>query len=254
MDFHPHGWATGPWELIEGDNRSKPQKLPACRKVVKPPKPPIFFQAADSDGNINLKIWRVYPLETATTWGRAVAPFAEWLAQTLWNSIRKPSDRNRDLPTRLTQRRRTEGRGKEYSFELKPVPYRSNICSGCGAVTRRGQHCQKCGRETSGNKLVELAKVGREIAQSARSQQSRSETQRRHEEAKRAWRLSSTSDWPDENTYVQEIQPRLNTVTISRLASTLNVCESYAADIRAGRRRPHQRHWRALAELAGGVV
>jgi hypothetical protein len=40
-------------------------KTLCCRKVVKPPKASIFFQAADSDGNINLKIWRVYPLQFA---------------------------------------------------------------------------------------------------------------------------------------------------------------------------------------------
>jgi hypothetical protein len=50
---------------------------------------------------------------------------------------------------------------------------------------------------------------------------------------------------------MSEIQPRLSSVTISALSSALGVCESYAADIRAGRRRPHPRHWRMLAELAG---
>jgi hypothetical protein len=30
-----------------------------------PAKASISFQAADSDGNINLKIWRVYPLQFA---------------------------------------------------------------------------------------------------------------------------------------------------------------------------------------------
>jgi hypothetical protein len=41
------------------------QEMPECRKVVKPPKASVSFQAADSDGNINLKIWRVYPLQFA---------------------------------------------------------------------------------------------------------------------------------------------------------------------------------------------
>jgi hypothetical protein len=40
-------------------------------------------------------------------------------------------------------------------------------------------------------------------------------------------------------------------VAISILSSTLAVCESYGADIRAGRHRPHQRHWQALAGLVG---
>jgi len=42
-------------------------------------------------------------------------------------------------------------------------------------------------------------------------------------------------------------------VTISSLAATLGISESYAADIRAGRRRPHVRHWLLLAELARAV-
>ena len=202
------------------------------------------------DGNCRLMSALAIRLaETAPTWGRAVAPFAECLAQTLWTSIRKPADRERNLPTRLTQRHRTEGRGKEFVLHSEPAPQPSKICAGCGAATLRGQHCPKCGRAVAGNKLVELAKKGREIAQSRESQQSRSETQRRHEAAKRAWRSSPKSAWPDEKSYVEEIQPRLSAVTISRLSSSLGVSESYAADIRAGRRRPHPRHWSALAQL-----
>jgi hypothetical protein len=44
----------------------KTQKLSVCRKVVKPPEASIFSQAADSDGNINLKNWRFYPLQFAS--------------------------------------------------------------------------------------------------------------------------------------------------------------------------------------------
>jgi hypothetical protein len=50
--------------------------------------------------------------------------------------------------------------------------------------------------------------------------------------------------------YVNEIQPRLSIVTIAKIASTLDISEPYAALIRAGRRRPHPRHWQALARLA----
>jgi hypothetical protein len=78
------------------------------------------------------------------------------------------------------------------------------VCRGCGVTTRRGQHCPKCGREVSRGKLIELAKK-------------HSETQRRHEAAKRAWRSSTKPAWPDENTYVRQIQPRLVGITISVL-------------------------------------
>jgi hypothetical protein len=64
----------------------------------------------------------------------------------------------------------------------------------------------------------------------------------------------SSKDWLTEEAYVEKIQPRLASVTlstISAISSTLGVSESYAADIRVGRHRPHPRHWQALADLVG---
>jgi hypothetical protein len=76
-----------------------------------------------------------------------------------------------------------------------------------------------------------------------------SATQRRHEAAKRAWRSSPNPAPTDEAVYSQQIHPRLMSVTISAISSALGISESYAADIRAGRHRPHQRHWHTLAKL-----
>jgi hypothetical protein len=148
----------------------------------------------------------------------------------------------------LTQRTKRAVKGKDVPSVKAPKP--DTVCRGCGATTRSGKHCPKCGREVSKEKLIELAKIGRVAAQSSKSRKKHSETQRRHEAAKRAWRSSSKPDWPDEGTYLRQIQPRLAGVTISVLASTLGVSEPYAAYIRAGRHRPHQRHWEALAQLA----
>jgi len=209
-----------------------------------------FFE--QRDGNCRLMgPFAVRLSETAPTWGRAVAPVAEWVAQALWNSVRKPTRKDGTFPTRLTQQRRSEGRGREFRLEITPAPPPEKICSGCGATTRGGRHCPKCGREVSREKLIELAKIGRIAARSPEARTKQSATQRRHEVAKRAWRAAPTPAWPDEKTYTQLIQPRLTAVTISALASALDISESYAADIRAGRRRPHPRHWQALAKLAG---
>jgi hypothetical protein len=49
-----------------GRSVKKGTKLPLCRNLVKPPGPSIFFQAADSGGNINIEMWRVYPLQFAS--------------------------------------------------------------------------------------------------------------------------------------------------------------------------------------------
>jgi len=202
------------------------------------------------DGNCRLMSTLAIRLaETAPTWGRAVAPFAEWIAQRLWTSIRKPSDRDKNFPTRLTQRRRSEGRGNEFILKLKPVRHPSKICSECGAATREGQRCSKCGREFSRVRLIELAKLGRIETLKPAAQKKRSETQRRHQAERKAWLSSNKSNWPDELTYKNEIQPRLCAVTIASIASALGVTGGYAADIRVGRRRPHPRHWGILEEL-----
>jgi CRISPR-associated endonuclease Cas1 len=188
--------------------------------------------------------------ETAPTWGRAVAPFAERVAQRLWDSTRKPNS-ERKLPTRLTNRRRSEGRGSEFIPGAPHAPYPQKICPGCGATTQSGRLCATCGREVSREKLIELAKIGRIAAQRPESQIKHAETQRRHQAAKREWLQSPRPSWPTETAYVEQIQPALVVIPISRLSLTLGISESYAADIRAGRHRPHPRHWQALAELGG---
>jgi CRISPR-associated endonuclease Cas1 len=212
-----------------------------------------FFE--QRDGNCRLMgSFAVKLSETAPTWGRAVAPIAEWVAQSLWTSTRKPARSDQTLPTRLTQRRRSEGTGNEFVLNIKPAPYPDRICSGCGTTTSGGRHCPKCGREISREKLIELAKVGRTAAQSPQARIRRAETKRRHDLARSSWLSSSQPTWLNEETYVGRIQPRLAGVTISTLSSTLGVSKSYAADIRAGRRRPHPRHWQALAKLVGVAI
>jgi CRISPR-associated endonuclease Cas1 len=209
-----------------------------------------FFE--QRDGNCRLMaVLAVQLSETAPTWGRAVAPIAEWVAQSFWTRNHKSPRGEKRLPTPLTQRRRSEGRGKEFIPDTKPAPYPRKICRGCGATTHGGRHCPRCGREISREELIQSAKIGRVVAQSPKSQRKRAKTQRRHRAAQQAWRSSPKPVWLTEDIYVETIQPRLAAVPISTLASTLGVSEPYAAEIRAGRRRPHPRHWQALANLAG---
>jgi hypothetical protein len=99
--------------------------------------------------------------------------------------------------------------------------------------------------------LVEVARSGRVAAQSPEAQARRSATKRHHDLARQSWLLSSQPAWLNDETYEQKIQPRLAGIASSAIATTLGVSEPYAADIRAGRRRPHPRHWQALAQLVG---
>ena len=73
---------------------------------------------------------------------------------------------------------------------------------------------------------------------------------RRQEASKQAWKPSDLPEWLNEEVYREKIQPKLATLTVSAIASALEVSKPYATDIRAGKRVPHPRHWVKLASLA----
>jgi len=60
-------------------------------------------------------------------------------------------------------------------------------------------------------------------------------------------------EWLNEKTYCEKIQPRLVEVTVPAISKALGISGPYATDIRAGKRRPHPRHWMALAQIVGFI-
>jgi CRISPR-associated endonuclease Cas1 len=210
-----------------------------------------FFEKRD--GNCRLMAPFAAQLsETAPVWRRAVAPFAEWVARTLWSTIRK-SDREPAPATRLTQRHKREVTGAK--LLLPPAvraPRPQNICHGCGApITPGCTHCAKCKVPIVTGHLISAAISGRVASKSAKSRARLADTQSRHNAERRNWEPSSQPAWLDEETYRHQIQPRLESVTRSAIARALGVSGVYAGDIRRGERLPHPRHWQALAKLAG---
>jgi hypothetical protein len=95
-----------------------------------------------------------------------------------------------------------------------------------------------------------VAAKGRLVVHTPQAQAGRVAARRRNARAEGAWKPSDQPAWLTERFYLQEIQPRLAKMTAARLSTALQVSKPYAAEIRAGRRRPHARHWRALAALA----
>jgi CRISPR-associated endonuclease Cas1 len=90
-----------------------------------------FFETAT--GNCRLKSHLCARLsETAPTWGKLVAPWAEYVARTLWTST-SPSKSERRLSTPLTQRHRREAKGRGLPREVS-VPRLQRICRSCGVV------------------------------------------------------------------------------------------------------------------------
>ena len=102
--------------------------------------------------------------------------------------------------------------------------------------------------------MLQIAQLGRAATHSPAVQALRSATQRRQRAALKGWKSSEYPSWLTEEVYRKSVQPKLRTITVSAIASALSVSLAYATQIRAGRRRPHLRHWKSLAELVRAVL
>jgi CRISPR-associated endonuclease Cas1 len=209
-----------------------------------------FFE--QRDGNCRLMgSFCVRLSETALTWGRAVAPIAEWVLRTLWSTMQKPTGQAYPA-TRLTQSRRRQAKGSSFHARVEDTLRPLRICRICGATIKRGQiYCASCAVGVSREGLIEAAKLGRIATHSRGAEALRAKTQRRHAAAFAAWQPSELPVWLSEEVYRTHIQPALAGMTVPAIATALGVSDPYATDIRRGRRIPHPRHWLALAQLVG---
>lgn len=207
-----------------------------------------FFEQRDGNcrlmGNFAIRL-----SETATMWKRAVAPIAEWVAQALWNSHHGPSGGAQRLPTRLTHRRRSEGRGNDFRVQASIVPSQVKICEVCGAEGVKNRYCRSCAVEAFRENMAQVALRGHAKPKSKKTRARISQVISAHTVANTWWDPSSLPSWLTENCYVEQIQPLLRGKKVREIAGAMRVSKPYAAIIRSGRRRPHPRHWRALAEL-----
>ena len=207
----------------------------------------------DRNGNCRIASALAIKLcETSDTWRRLVAPIAEYVAQEIWSSVSKPTSTSKLIATRLTQRNKREAKGHPSFPPTKTAPLPESVCRVCGTSISLGRsYCSECDATTARERIVEIAKIGRIASQAAGPKARRAETQRRHALAKKAWQPSSLPGWLNEETYANRIQPLLSGIANPVIMSALGVSVTYAVAIRAGRRRPHPRHWEVLALLAG---
>jgi CRISPR-associated endonuclease Cas1 len=206
-----------------------------------------------SDGNCRLTSSLAIELsQTASLWGRAVAPFAEWVARSLWSNSRK-SSRELPPPTRLTQRHKREAKGAPSFPPLERTPRLKTLCHSCGELIRAGRtHCGQCAIEGSTQRLKDAAQLGRVVARCPEARAKHAGTSRRQALACSAWDASTQPAWLTAEFYVEKILPRLAKVPRSTIASRIGVSRWYAGRIRQGY-RPHPRHWQVLAELIGAA-
>jgi CRISPR-associated endonuclease Cas1 len=206
-----------------------------------------FFETATGNCRLMARICTKLS-ETVPAWGKLVAPWAEYVARILWKEARPGRTHNSSPPTRLTQRRRTEAKGKVWIAAVEP-PKTDHLCRGCGKTIRDGRnHCGKCAVTTATERLANAARIGRVAAQSPDARKKHAESERRHALARSSWDPASRPAWLTGDLFAQKIQPLLAKVSNSTIRSAIGVSRWYAGRIRQGY-RPHPRHWQALVNL-----
>ena len=180
--------------------------------------------------------------ETAPTWGALIAPWAEFVAQTISSGIRaKPA-----IATRLTQRNRREVKNAVIPTVTKPRP--QHLCGNCGAGIVRGKRiCRQCWRAQTAKEFKE----GRKLAQCPDAITKRADTMLQHRKEIRNWKPANLPAWLTHDVYVNQVQPALASIAKVRIRSVLGVSEPYSSLIQEGKRVPHPRHWQVLARLVG---
>jgi len=210
-----------------------------------------FFE--QRDGNCRLMgSFAVQLSETAQTWRRALAPFAEGISRSLWTSLSKRGS-GTTTATRLTQNHKREAKGiiVDVVVNRRKVPPPS-VCRICGVGIKAGfKYCLPCVPTISRENVANAAKLGRMNTHNPAAQARRSETKRRQDAALKSWNPADKPDWLGEEFYHDKIQPALSVIRVPAIQTALSVSEPYALRIRGGKCVPHPRHWLALARLAG---
>jgi CRISPR-associated endonuclease Cas1 len=185
-----------------------------------------FFE--QRDGNCRLMAALAARLaETALTWGRAVAPVAEWVAQALWSPPSR-SAHKKHVPTRLTHRRRTEGRGRRVKALANPVPRQMKICEVCGAEGVQNRYCPSCAVEVARRHMAQVALIGHAKPRTPRVKARISRALSNHAVANTWWEPSSLPAWLNDDCYVEKIQPRLRTIKVREISEAMHVSKPYA--------------------------
>jgi len=212
-----------------------------------------FFEEA----NGNCRLMGKFACElsqTAMTWRRAVAPFAEEATRIFWQGRSKRSPFN-PLPTRLTQSMRSRAERPTPASTAPVLPETRPRCGVCGGtVTTGSRYCLNCVPIVNRENLLEQAKLGRIATHSPTAEARRSTTQRKQFAAIRSWNPSELPSWLNEKTYRNKILPHLSKFTVKAIRLALHVSHPYATNIRRGTAIPHPRHWVTLAKLAGVMV
>jgi hypothetical protein len=193
---------------------------------------------------------QVHLSETAFTWRKLVAPWAEYVARALWAGAKSGRIGNSLPPTRLTQQRRTEAKGNVWISKGEP-PKTDHLCRGCGkTIANESTNCADCAVDEATKRLIGVASLGRIAARSPEARAKHGAKRRKHAKACSEWDASTQPAWLTSKVFSQQRQPLLRSIQTSAIRSRIGVSRWYAGRIRQGY-LPHPRHWGALAQLVG---
>ena len=168
-----------------------------------------FFE--QRDGNCRLMSSLAVKLsETSDIWARAVAPFAEGIARSIWSMTSKRA--RSDAPaTRLTQSRKREAKGISSDVHTKLISKPPALCRICGgALNRALKYCRGCMPTISRENVQEAAKLGRLATHKLQAQARRVSNSAATECCRKAWNPADKPDWLDEQTYRDRVQTPLS--------------------------------------------
>jgi CRISPR-associated endonuclease Cas1 len=206
--------------------------------------------------------------ETAPSWARVIAPFAEMIAKLLGGGSASRIGR---LPTPLTQDNRSAGREGTRRKERKRTQPNPSIpspaCRYCGIMLkdRKRRFCDAClpdydlerqeGFATAGPAaLARMRSSGRDPTKTpeARAKRAQAQSQRNKEAAD--WERVHPGESSDSEAFRREILPLLQGLPLSRLVEATGLSVRHCSRVRRGLAVPHPRHWEALSQLASGPM
>jgi hypothetical protein len=152
-----------------------------------------FSEAADGNCRMTSNLCSKLS-QTAPTWGRLVAPWAEYVAHSLYSGRSTQGAIVKGLKTPLTQRHRREAKGG-----LAPqfrMPKTEHLCRGCGNPLRKEhEECSNCAVGSATGRLMSAGRIGRIAAQSSEARAKHSESARNHAIARASWKESDQPAW-----------------------------------------------------------
>jgi len=204
----------------------------------------------DRNGNCRVALPLAKKLcETVDTWRRFAAPVAEWVAQAIWNSSQNSAKGEQVLPTRLTQRRKSEGRGNTFTMRTNIFPHHPKICAECGVDGVTGRYCGACAAEVARRTIANIGSF-RHMRPKRRKEKARlSRVLSNHAVANTWWDPSSLPSWLTEECYVEQVQPLLRTKKLREDSRGYPGIRALCRFDPFWQKATAWRHWESLSKL-----